>query len=121
MKSISIKVKNYTNEVNIINNNDIERRLLHVIFLSFGLLSVLYVLFLGNMIFNIIERRTIEAEARNVNNEVMDLESTYLSMSSKLDLPLSYSLGFKETKINFATRKPLGYNLDSVKLSKNEI
>lgn len=107
MTTIGIKVKKYANEVNIINNNDIERRVLKIILLSFGMLSILYVVFLGNMIFNIIERRNTEEQARTLSNEVMDLESKYLSMSNKLDLPLSYSMGFSEAKATFATRKSL--------------
>lgn len=119
MTKIGIKVKQYTNEVNIINNNDIERRVLKAILLSFGFLSLLYVLFLGNMIFNIIERRTLEAEARTVGNEVMDLESTYLSMSSKLDLESSFAMGFKEITPSYATR-PSSLGLNS-KANSNEI
>lgn len=108
MKTIGIKVRQYTHEVNIINNNDIERRMLKIILLSFGVLSVFYILFLGNMIFNIVERRNLEADARDLSNEVMVLESTYLAMSEKVDLPFSYSLGFSEAKATFATRKSIG-------------
>jgi hypothetical protein len=107
MKTIAIKMRSYTNEVNIINNNDIERRVLKILLLSFGMLSVLYILFLGNMIFNIVERRNLEEQARSLSNEVMELESTYLSMSNKLDLDYSHSLGFSDVKATFATRQPL--------------
>lgn len=118
MTKIGIKVKRYTDEVNIINNNDIERRVLKVILLAFGMLSFLYIVFLGNMIFNVVERRTLEADARALSNEVMDLEATYLSMSSKLDLNFSKSLGFSEAKPTFATRKSLGFVSNS---NSNEI
>ncbi|MEK7105926.1 MAG: hypothetical protein AAB895_01035 [Patescibacteria group bacterium] len=124
MKTIGIKVKSYANEVNIINNNDIERRLLKIILISFGLLAVLYVIFLGNIVFNIIERKNLEANARDVGNEVMDLEAKYLAMSSKLDLDYSHSLGFSDAKATFAIRKSissLGYNLGSVNSINNEI
>ncbi|MDE2399766.1 MAG: hypothetical protein KGL67_02035 [Patescibacteria group bacterium] len=108
MKTIGIKVRNYTNEVNIINNNDIERRVLKIMLLAFGILSILYVVFLGNMIFNIVERRNLEADARTLSNQVGDLEANYLYMSDKVDLPFSYSLGFKEITPSFATRTSLG-------------
>lgn len=117
-------MRSYTGEVKIINNNDIERRVLKILLFSFGVLSIFYIVFLGNMVFNIVERRGLEEQARALSNEVMELESTYLSMSNKLDLPLSYSMGFQETKINFATRKSLGYAGDTgrnVTLGKNEI
>ncbi len=98
----------YIKRVNVINNN-IEKLILNIIFCSFGALAFLYVLFLGNMVGNIIERRSLEANARILSSEVKDLELTYLSMSNNVDLALSHSMGFQETKITFATRKPLSY------------
>lgn len=98
----------YTNEVSIVNDGDIERRVLRAMLLAFGFLSILYVFFLGNMIFNIVERKNVESQVRTLANEVMDLEAKYLSMSEKVNLSESYALGFKDTKINFATRESLG-------------
>ena len=86
-----------------------EKLILNIIFCSFGALAFLYVLFLGNMVGNIIERRSLEANARALSSEVKDLELTYLSMSNNVDLALSHSMGFQETKITFATRKSLSY------------
>jgi len=93
--------------VSIINNN-IERILLNFVVLSFGTLAFIYLLLLGNMVSNIVARRSLEINARALSGEVRDLELTYLSMSNSVDLPLSYSMGFKETKASFATRKSLG-------------
>lgn len=124
MNTIGIKVKSYTNEVNIVNNSDIERRLLKILLLSFGILAILYVIFLGNIIFNIVQRKNIEMSIRDVGNEVMTLESTYLAMSSKLDLDYSHTIGFNDAKATFAVRKTLpslGYNFGSVKSANNEI
>jgi hypothetical protein len=94
-------------------------------------LALLYFLFLGNMVKNIIERRSLEANANMLSNQVRDLELTYLSMSNNIDLPLSYSMGFQETKIVFATRKALGYktvdetinngSFDNIKTVQNDI
>ncbi len=113
------------NKTSIINNN-IEKLTLNIILWSFGTLALLYVLFLGNMVKNITERRSFEANARFLSNEVRDLEVTYLFMSNNIDLTLSYSMGFKEAKTTFATRKPLGFrplgeSLGSVKNIKNDI
>ena len=69
------------------------------------------------MVFNIAERRTLEKEALALTNEIGNLELSYLSISSSVDLALSSSMGFKETKATFATRKALG----SLNLDKNEI
>lgn len=96
----------YVRGVGLINNN-IERFLLHSILWSFGVLALLYMVFLANMVKNIIERRSFEAEARSLSTEVGKLELSYLSMSNNVDLVLSYSMGFKEVKAKFATRKAL--------------
>lgn len=89
-------------------NNSIEKFLLHAILWSFAFLAILYVLFLTIMVSNIIERRSLEAEARVLSNEVSGLQLSYLSMSNKVDLNFAYSAGFKETKATFTTRKALG-------------
>ena len=124
MKQISSKLNIYIRSISIINNN-IEKLIFNVVVGSFGLLALLYVLFLGNMVKDIIERRGFEADARSLSSEVRDLEVTYLAMSSNVDLALSYSLGFQEAKTTFATRKSLGYvsneSLDGVKNISNDI
>lgn len=116
MKQISLKLNMYVKSVSVINNN-IERLILNIIFWSFGALVLFYLLFLGNMVKNIIERRSLEVSVRNLSSEVGNLELTYLSMSNNLD-PAS-SIGFKEVKATFATRKALGF--DTIKMAKNDL
>lgn len=96
-----------------------ERLILNVLFWSFGVLALLYVFLLGNMVRNIVERRNLETNMRLLSNEVNNLELTYLSESKNIDLNFSHSLGFKEAKTIYATRKPLGFG--NVKLAQNEI
>ena len=108
MKQASLKFKMYAGSASII-NNDVERLALHFILWSFGALALFYVLLLGNMVFNIVERRSLEISARSLEGEVRNLELAYLSASNNVDLVLSQSLGFREAKANFATRKSLGY------------
>jgi hypothetical protein len=119
MKQATIKLKMYAGNVNVIDNNIAPSVLRFMIYASI-LLAFLYVTFLGNMVFNIVERKALEAQARNLSNQVSDMELTYLSMSNKIDLDLSHSLGFKETNIKFATRKAVGVN-SSATLANNEI
>ena len=92
-------------------HNDIERIAFRFIVWSFGALALLYVIFLGNMVKDVIERRSLETRAHIIANEVGNLELTYLSLSNNIDLNLSYSLGFKETQVIFAPRKSLGLGL----------
>lgn len=116
MRTIAIKIRKFGG-VSIVNNNNIEKRILHTLILCLGLLALLYVLLLGSMVFNIVGRKALETNTRTLSNEVGDLELNYLSLSNKVDLAFSYSMGFKETHITYATRKALG----SIKLPKNEI
>jgi len=119
MKQATLKIKNYANNVNVLNNGHrLEGQFLNIILWSFGALALLYVLFLGNMIFNIIERKSLEADARNLSNEVGTLESQYLYVSDKVDVALAESMGFKEIKDKqYAVRKSIG----SLVLKSNEL
>src|SRR3989338_5799949 len=108
MKYVSTKFNSFVSNTNIV-TNDIEKLALRFILWSFATLALIYVLLLGNMVFNIIERRSLEISARALSSEVRDLELTYLSVSSGVDITLAHSLGFKETNTTFATRKSLGF------------
>ena len=119
MRAIAIKIKNYADHVksaNIVAEN-MHTGIRNALLLSLGGLAVLYVFLLGNMVWNIIERKALEVEARTLGSEVADLEQNYLALSNKVDLSFSHSLGFKEIQPTFATRKALG----SIKILNNEI
>lgn len=117
MKKVAIKMKTYAGNVNIVNNNNLEKRILNILLCSLGFLALSYVLILGNMIFNIVARQSLGINERTLSNEVGDLELKYLSMSNKVDLALSSQMGFKEAKTAFAVRKPLG----TLSLTSNEL
>ena len=102
------------------NNNNLEKRLFNFTLACLGSLALLYILILGNMITNIVERRSSESTARTLESEVRNLELAYLSMSNNVDLAFSQSLGFREVKTNFATRKALG-SLGGVEMLQNDI
>lgn len=103
-------------------SNNFDVILSRFIFLSFGALAICYVLILGNMVANIIERRSLEISSRTLQSEVGDLELRYLELSNGIDLPLAHSLGFKETKASYATRKTFGFKpIDNVSASQNGI
>ncbi len=126
MKQATLKLKNYAGSVSIVNNSNLKRRVLNIMLWSLGALGLCYVLLLGNMVFSIVARRSFEADARVLSNQVGDLELVYLSMSGKVDPALAVSMGFRETKIKFATRKSLGYStagefIGSIKMPQNEL
>lgn len=117
MKTASLKLKSYANNVVIVENGGLQKRILNTMLFSIGILALCYILVLGSMVFNIVERKSLESNARTLSNEVGQLELQYLASSQKIDLNLAYSLGFKEIKTKFATRKTLG----SISIAKNEI
>ncbi len=118
MSEMALQIKRKINNVNIMNNNiAIGKITLNAMLSTIGVLALLYVLILGSMVFDIVQRRSLEKEALALSNEVSELELSYLSVSNSVDTAMSIKMGFKETKANFATRKVLG----SLKLANNEI
>ncbi|OGJ04178.1 hypothetical protein A3G06_00495 [Candidatus Nomurabacteria bacterium RIFCSPLOWO2_12_FULL_46_14] len=117
MKALAIKIKNYGESVSIVNNNNMARRLLHLLLSSLFALGIFYILILSSMVYNIVERKTLEAQAQTIGNEVRELELNYLSLAGGIDFKLSQTLGFKEIQARYAARQALG----SVRLPANEI
>ena len=102
-------MKTYAGSVSIVNNNNLERRIFTTLLLGFAFFTAIYLLLLGNMIFNIIERKTAETEIRNLSSSVSGLELSYLSLSKNINLDMAGSLGFSETsQKKFTSRKALG-------------
>lgn len=115
---MSLQLKARIQNVNIMNNNiEVQKMILNTMLFVFGILALFYILILTNMVFDIVQRKAMEKEALTLSGEVGNLELSYLSTLNNIDLALSSSMGFKEVKATFATRKALG----SLKLDKNEI
>ena len=106
---MGLKLKMGMRNVNITNNNvEMSRMILNTMLFALAALAFWYVLILGNMVFDIVQRKTLEKEMLTLANEVGQLELSYLSVSGDMDLLLSTQMGFKEIKATFATRKSLG-------------
>jgi len=115
---MALQLKTRIENTTIMNNNmEVQKLALRIMLAILAALAIWYLYILGNMVFNIVERKALEKEALTLSNEVSNLELSYLSLSKSVDLSLSSSMGFKETKATFATRKSLG----SLKISNNEI
>ena len=122
MKTIAIKMntyaKNMNRNVNIVNNNNLQKRILNILLGSLGALAICYVIFLGSMVSNILERKSLESQTRTLSNQVSDLEVQYLMASNKVDLNLAQNMGFTDTSLkSYATRVSLG----SLKTENNEL
>jgi len=124
MKQASIKVKNYKDAIDTMDEVlGLRGKVLYFIVVAFGIFSFLYVLVLGNMVFNIIERKTVELDIRNLSNEVGNLESDYIALTNTIDKNSSVTMGFYEVKPVFATRTSLVFVSESnnTRLAANEI
>ena len=118
MRQASLNFKMNMSKVNITNNNmEVNRLVLHSLLLAIGFLAVVYILILGNMVFDIVGRKALEKEMLALSTEVSQLELSYLSMTGSLDMAASSKMGFKEAQSTFATRKSLG----SLSMAGNEI
>lgn len=109
MRQASLKLKSYAGNLQIIDNSDLGRKTLHFILVSFGILAVFYIIILGNITFNIIERRSADAAARALSNEVLELELAYLKLAEKVDQNLAREMGFQEAALSFTAEKSLGH------------
>lgn len=111
MKQMALQLKTRVKNVNLTNNNvEIEKVVLKIMLSILAALAFWYVFIIGNMVFDIVQRKALEKEALALSNEVGNLELSYLAISDSIDMTLSQSMGFRETKATFATRKYLGYN-----------
>lgn len=118
MRQAALQFKTRIQNVNILNNNvEVQKIALNIMLSILAGLALWYVLILGNMVFDIVQRKVLDKEALALSNEVSELELAYLSISNSVDLNLSSSMGYKEIKPTFATRKSLG----SIKMASNEI
>lgn len=118
MRQATLQLKTRIQNTNIMSGNiEAKKVILNTMLSILAALILSYVLILGNIVFSIVERRALEKEMLSLSNEVSTLELSYLSVSKGVDMTLSSSMGFKETKPTFATRKSLGY----IKPANNEI
>ena len=122
MRAAAIKMRTYAKTIS---DSSMERRqVLRFLLLALGALALAYVVLLTSTVWNIVERRALEAQARALGNEVGELELTYLSAVNKIDPAFSQAIGFKEVKAKFVTRKcfeHLTAESGTLKVTKNEI
>ncbi len=112
-------IKNNTLVNELQENMEVREKIVKGIFFAFGFFALLYLFFLGSAVFNVVERKSLEAEAHNLSNQIGELELTYLQVSGQIDRDLSHSMGFEEIAQNFATRASV--NLNGEKIARNEI
>lgn len=99
-------------QANIVNNDNLEKRALYAMTGTLGILFVAYIFFLGSITFDVVERKSLEAQAKESMSTISALELRYLALSNSIDLAYAGNLGFTETKsAQFVSRIPAPANL----------
>lgn len=90
---------------NIIEDAHARKQIFRVLAGTLIALSLCYVYFIGSITFNVLARKSLEANLHEVGSHVSELELQYLALSNSIDASLGNSLGFVDAKGTlFATR-----------------
>lgn len=106
---------------NIISKNNLEKTILKYLLVAVVVLSIFYIYFINQSIFNINNRRLSENKINILEGKIATLEANYIALSSdKINTEYARSLGFKDTdqKSSLVVRKMSGVNLS---MNTNEI
>ena len=84
----------------------LEKKLFLAVYGTFFLLLSLYIFFVSQTIFNIVERKNAEQEMRILSSNLSSGEVEYMALAKDIDLNLAQTLGFNESaNIYFASRR----------------
>ena len=87
------------------NDTSAQRTVFKFLVSSLVLLSSVYIYFIGSITFNVLARKSLENNMREVGSRVNNLELTYLSLSNSVDKNFALSSGFVDASAPiFATR-----------------
>jgi hypothetical protein len=93
--------------IDIVEDKDIRRVIFRVFISALIILSVTYMYLIGSITFNVLARKSIESESRQLASKVGDLELKYLNDANKIDKAYAISLGFVDSKANIFTTRNL--------------
>lgn len=97
------KAKTITNTLSY--DTGVQRIVFKTLVVSIVMLSICYIYFIGSITFNVLARKSLESNMREVGSRVSNLELSYLSLSNSIDKNFASSLGFVDaTSPIFATR-----------------
>lgn len=118
MKDIKLKVKQYTNNVNIIDNWDLNIKFFNAMIFAFVLVFILYAFLLTNMFLDLAERKRLDNFAYNLSDEISVLETEYLASANQVNFALSSEMGFEDVKPKFVTKNK---SIGKLSIARNEI
>jgi cell division protein FtsL len=75
-----------------------EKIMVVVAFWTVIFLSLVYVYFMNQTVFNVAKRANLEQEIVVRNSNISDLEFKIIALKNNIDIKLAYSLGYKDMK-----------------------
>lgn len=103
MKRYTLKFLNKSSAA--LAQGDFERTAFVALSAIVGFSFCLYLFFVSFATWNVVERSNLDKQNSILSSAVSELELSYLSESKRINLPLAYSLGFKDSKNTiFASR-----------------
>ncbi|MFA6355290.1 MAG: hypothetical protein WCW65_02605 [Candidatus Paceibacterota bacterium] len=97
------KTKAIANDIVV--NTRTQKVLFNIIVGSLLSFFIVYMYIIGSITFNIVARKSLENTAKNLGDNISQLELTYLNNMNEINKSRATSLGFVDTKTNiFATR-----------------
>ena len=90
---------------NITESSETQKLLFRILISGIILIGIGYVYFIGSITFNVLARKSLEAEVKTLGNNISQLELTYLNKVNEIDKEYALAHGFVDIHENiFATR-----------------
>jgi hypothetical protein len=83
---------------NIANNGALRRRIFRVLLGSIVCLSLCYVYLIGSITFNVLARKSLEANVNEINSRVGQLELQSIALANNIDISFGKERGFTEAQ-----------------------
>jgi|SRR3989338_2081725 len=89
----------------IIQDSDTQKTIFRVLVCALIILSLCYVYFIGSITFNVLARKSLEINKREVANRVGGLELEYLALASSINAKFGQEIGFVDAKETIFARR----------------
>jgi len=84
---------------------DIQQKIFWFLVVALVTTSVLYMFIVSKTILSVVHRNVAEERIKDLNSEISDIESQYISLGQNINLPYAASLGFHDiAKIDYVSR-----------------
>lgn len=91
------------------NNISTQKILLRILLFLVVLLSISYIYLIGNITFNVVARKSLEASLANLSSEVNKLDLVYLNKVNGIDKNYAIGNGFVENRHNIFVSRDINH------------